>query len=50
MTVFWCSVRKRAYVEGITSNFNEIGVMAVQHNGTETPPLAVSFCKVLNYR
>ncbi|KAI9075566.1 hypothetical protein K1719_042472 [Acacia pycnantha] len=38
-------VRKRAYMDGITSNFSEIGVMAVEHNGGDTPPLAVSFCK-----
>ncbi|KAK4282348.1 hypothetical protein QN277_013735 [Acacia crassicarpa] len=38
-------VRKRAHMDGITSNFSEIGVMAVGHNSGNTPPLAVSFCK-----
>lgn len=41
------SVRKRAYMDGIASDFSEVGAMAVEHNGGETPPLAISFCKVL---
>ncbi|KAI4348192.1 hypothetical protein L6164_008946 [Bauhinia variegata] len=38
-------VRKRPYMDAVGSDFNEIGAIAVDHNGSETPPLALSFCK-----
>ncbi|KAK9272145.1 hypothetical protein L1049_002516 [Liquidambar formosana] len=46
LTTRWgTSVRKRPYIDGISSDFNEIASMAVEHDGEETPPLATSFCK-----
>ncbi|KAJ4834190.1 hypothetical protein Tsubulata_018880 [Turnera subulata] len=38
-------VRKRPYFSETATEFTEIGAVAVEHNGEETPPLAVSFCK-----
>ena len=47
--IFYCwfgSVRKRAHISDVASGINEIGAVAVEHRGEETPPLAISFCKV----
>ncbi|KAI4350651.1 hypothetical protein L6164_005085 [Bauhinia variegata] len=33
-------------MDAIVSGFIEIGAIAVDHNGSDSPPLAVSFCKV----
>ena len=44
-TIF--SARKRPYFGDVATDFTEIGAVAVEHHGEETPPLAVSFCKVL---
>ncbi|XP_031286429.1 denticleless protein homolog [Pistacia vera] len=38
-------VTKRPYFGGVVSDFAEIGAVAVEHSGEETPPLAISFCK-----
>ncbi|WKA04355.1 hypothetical protein VitviT2T_022403 [Vitis vinifera] len=38
-------VRKRPYSGVDSSGFSEVGAVAVEHNGFDTPPLAVSFCK-----
>ncbi|KAJ4729284.1 denticleless protein-like [Melia azedarach] len=38
-------VKKRSYFGDWASDFSEIGAVAVEHQGEETPPLAVSFCK-----
>ncbi|OAY29502.1 hypothetical protein MANES_15G150000v8 [Manihot esculenta] len=38
-------VRKRPYIADKASDFAEFGALAVEHNGEETPPLAVSFGK-----
>ncbi|KAL0014382.1 hypothetical protein SO802_001451 [Lithocarpus litseifolius] len=38
-------VRKRAHLSDVASGINEIGAVAVEHRGEETPPLAISFCK-----
>ncbi|CAI0456235.1 unnamed protein product, partial [Linum tenue] len=38
-------VRKRPYYEDSKLQFAEMGEVAVEHNGDETPPLAISFCK-----
>ncbi|KAF3944301.1 hypothetical protein CMV_029224 [Castanea mollissima] len=38
-------VRKRAHISDVASGINEIGAVAVEHRGEETPPLAISFCK-----
>jgi denticleless len=40
------SVRKRPYISDAASDITEIGAVAVEHCGDETPPLAISFCKV----
>ncbi|TXG49247.1 hypothetical protein EZV62_025122 [Acer yangbiense] len=40
-------VRKRPYFG--ESDFKEIGAVAIEHDCIETPPLAVSFCKVYYY-
>ncbi|KAH9742409.1 WD REPEATS REGION domain-containing protein [Citrus sinensis] len=37
--------RKRPYFGDVVTDFTEIGAVAVEHHGEETPPLAVSFCK-----
>ncbi|CAK7328115.1 unnamed protein product [Dovyalis caffra] len=37
--------RKRRFISQLGSDFTEIGAVAVEHNGEQTPPLAVSFCK-----
>ena len=47
--IFYCwfgSVRKRAHISDVASGISEIGAVAVEHRGEETPPLAISFCKV----
>jgi len=31
------------------SDFTEMGSVTVEHNGEETPPLSVSFCKTSKY-
>ncbi|XP_044467001.1 denticleless protein homolog [Mangifera indica] len=38
-------VTKRSYFGRAALDFAEIGALAVDHGGEETPPLAVSFCK-----
>uniref|UniRef100_A0A2N9FUV7 Uncharacterized protein n=1 Tax=Fagus sylvatica TaxID=28930 RepID=A0A2N9FUV7_FAGSY len=38
-------VRKRAHINDAVSDITEIGAVAVEHCGEETPPLAISFCK-----
>ncbi|XP_059451950.1 uncharacterized protein LOC132182663 [Corylus avellana] len=38
-------VRKRPYISDAASDITEIGAVAVEHCGDETPPLAISFCK-----
>lgn len=39
-------VRKRSFISNAASDIIEIGAVAVEHCGDETPPLAISFCKV----
>ncbi|KAA0057260.1 denticleless protein-like protein [Cucumis melo var. makuwa] len=42
-------VRKRPrFSADIALSFKEVGAMSVEHDGDQTPPLAVSFCKTLN--
>ncbi|GLT31933.1 hypothetical protein SLA2020_066320 [Shorea laevis] len=38
-------VRKRPYFNDLALDFTEIGALAIEHDGDETPPMAVSFCK-----
>ncbi|XP_030443416.2 uncharacterized protein LOC115665714 isoform X1 [Syzygium oleosum] len=38
-------VRKRPYVADSTAVVSEVGAVAVEHHGDETPPLALSFCQ-----
>lgn len=38
-------VRKRPYISDAASDITEIGAVAVEHCGAETPPLAISFGK-----
>ncbi|KAG7022711.1 Denticleless protein-like protein, partial [Cucurbita argyrosperma subsp. argyrosperma] len=39
-------VRKRPrFAADIALSFKEVGALAIEHNGDQTPPLAVSFCK-----
>ncbi|XP_021299202.1 denticleless protein homolog [Herrania umbratica] len=38
-------VRKRPFIDELASDFTEIGVVAVEHDAVQTPPLAISFCK-----
>ena len=40
------SVRKRPYSGVDSSEFCEVGAVAIQHDSSYTPPLAISFCKV----
>ncbi|KAG7017781.1 Denticleless protein-like protein [Cucurbita argyrosperma subsp. argyrosperma] len=41
-------VRKRPrFSADIALSFKEVGALAVEHDGDQTPPLAVSFCKTL---
>ncbi|GAV70234.1 WD40 domain-containing protein [Cephalotus follicularis] len=40
-----CRVRKQPCIGDLVSEFIEIGAVALEHNGEETPPLAISFCK-----
>ncbi|GKV07776.1 hypothetical protein SLEP1_g19498 [Rubroshorea leprosula] len=37
--------RKRPYINNLTLDFTEVGALAIEHSGNETPPMAVSFCK-----
>ncbi|XP_038905419.1 denticleless protein homolog [Benincasa hispida] len=42
-------VRKRPrFSADVALSFKEVGAMSVEHDGDQTPPLAVSFCKTLN--
>ncbi|EEF40951.1 denticleless protein homolog [Ricinus communis] len=38
-------VKKRPYVGDKATDFTELGALAVEHDGEETPPLAISFCE-----
>ncbi|XP_047311813.1 denticleless protein homolog [Impatiens glandulifera] len=38
-------VRKRPYLEGKSTYFTEVGAVAVEHDGNDSPPMALSFCK-----
>ncbi|KAL3378891.1 hypothetical protein AABB24_004693 [Solanum stoloniferum] len=38
-------VKRRPYISHELSNFNQIGAVAVDHNGFTPPPMALSFCK-----
>lgn len=40
------SVRKRPFSGDDSSKFSEFGAVAIQHDSNDTPPLAISFCKV----
>lgn len=42
-------VRKRPYVADSTAVMSEVGAVAVEHHGDETPPLALSFCQTSRY-
>ncbi|XP_059642541.1 uncharacterized protein LOC132284445 [Cornus florida] len=37
-------VRKRPYIDNDSSEFSQIGAVAVEHSGDQTPPMALSFC------
>ncbi|KAJ6965700.1 denticleless protein [Populus alba x Populus x berolinensis] len=41
--------RKRRFITQMGSDFTEMGSVTVEHNGEETPPLSVSFCKTSKY-
>lgn len=38
-------VKRRPYISHESSDFNQIGAVAVDHNGFTPPPMALSFCK-----
>lgn len=38
-------IRKRPYIDDLSLDFTEIGSVAIEHCGEETPPMAVSFCQ-----
>ncbi|CAK9176156.1 unnamed protein product [Ilex paraguariensis] len=38
-------VRKRPYIAGDSSEFNQIGAVSIEHTGDHSPPMALSFCK-----
>ncbi|XP_052197452.1 uncharacterized protein LOC127804612 isoform X2 [Diospyros lotus] len=38
-------VRKRPYPRDDSSKVTEIGAVTVEHSGSDTPPMAISFCK-----
>ncbi|GFZ19042.1 transducin/WD40 repeat-like superfamily protein [Actinidia rufa] len=38
-------VRKRSYHDNESSNFSQTGAVAVEHSGSHTPTMALSFCK-----
>ncbi|KAK4367430.1 hypothetical protein RND71_011222 [Anisodus tanguticus] len=38
-------VKRRPYISDESSDFNQIGAVAIDHNGFTPPPMAVSFCK-----
>ena len=47
---FFFPVRKRPFVGDATSDFGEVGALAVEHGGQVTPPLAISYGKVCAFR
>ncbi|CAM8902037.1 unnamed protein product [Rhodiola kirilowii] len=40
-----CRGRKRPHIHDLVTGFAEVGALSVQHDGEETPPLALSFGK-----
>ncbi|KAM7509171.1 hypothetical protein LguiA_019624 [Lonicera macranthoides] len=38
-------VRKRPYIATESSEFDQIGAVSVEHDGSNAPPMALSFCK-----
>ncbi|KAJ8546360.1 hypothetical protein K7X08_018943 [Anisodus acutangulus] len=38
-------VKRRPYISDESSDFNQIGAVAIDHNGFTPPPMALSFCK-----
>lgn len=48
LLIYWhLSVKKRPYMGNDSRDIDLIGAVAVEHRGEPSPPMALSFCKVI---